>query len=413
MASKKHSRPVFISAVIAILAAGLAYAFWPRPLLVDIGTARIAPMTVTIDEEGRTQVHNAYVLSTPVAGRLLRVEVEPGDSVQANKTVVARMKPISPSALDVRTREQAIASVTAAQAGLRVAEANMNKAQADKELAESSLARARKLFESGITSQAALDREATSARLALANLDTARAAISMRIAELNSAQAQLISFDDQGLANAIAGETEQVIELRAPATGVILQVAQQSETTLPAGIPIIEIGNIEQDLEIVSELLSTDAVQVRVGAAVIIDNWGGAKPLSGKVERVEPWGFTKVSALGVEEQRVKITVRFSGSPEDRVGLGHGFRVEVGIVVWQQEDALVVPASSLFRDSENWALFSVTADGRAAQRRVDVAANNGVLAAISGGLAEGEQIILYPSAALVDGSRVAQRQTEGN
>jgi HlyD family secretion protein len=413
MARTKHSRPVFIFAVIAVLAAGLAYAFWPRPLLVDIGAAKVAAMTVTIDEEGRTRVHNSYVVSTPIAGRLLRVEVEPGDAVQAENTIVARMKPISPSALDARTREQATANVTAAQAGLRVAEADLNKALADKELAETNLARTRKLFESGITSQAAMDREATGARLALANLDTARAAISMRIAELNNAQAQLISFDDHGLANAIAGAAEQVIELHAPASGVILQVNQQSETTLPAGSPIMEIGNIEKDLEIVAELLSTDAVQVRVGADVIIDNWGGPDALMGKVVRVEPWGFTKFSALGVEEQRVKVTIGFADPPEARTGLGHGFRVEVRIVVWQRDDALVVPASSLFRAAEDWAVFTVTADGRAAQRRVEVAANNGVSAAISAGLDVGEQIVLYPSAALIDGGRVAQRQTEGN
>lgn len=412
MAERKHSRKIFTLLALALLAAAFTYAFWPRPLLVDIGEVKRQPMVVTIDEEGRTQVHNAYVVSTPIAGRLLRVTVEPGDAVIRDKTVVARMLPANPTALDVRTRDQAEAGVRAAQAALRVAQADINKARADVELAEGNLKRTTKLHESGIASDAALERDETAARLAQANLDTARAAVSMRIAELKNAQAMLVGFDDKGLAAAMAGGSEEAIPIYAPASGVILQVKQQSETTLAAGTPVMEIGDVANDLEIVAELLSTDAVQVRDGARVIIDNWGGPGTLDGQVARIEPWGFTKYSALGVEEQRVRVTIHFTSPPEDRKGLGHGFRVEVRIVSWEASDALTVPSSSLFRVGADWAVFAVTPDGRAEQRLVQVEANNGINAAIKDGFKVGDRIVLYPSATLTDGTRVTQRAVEG-
>lgn len=412
MAQKKHSRRIFTILVGLIVLGALGYAFWPRPVLVDIGEVARAPLQVTIDEEGRTRVHDTFVVSTPIAGRLLRVNVEPGDAVTRGDSVVARMLPASPAALDIRTREQAMASVNSAEAALRAAQADFNRARADLELSDSNLARTQKLFDSEIASQAALERDKTANRLALANLDTARAAISMRIAQLNNAQAQLISFDDQGLAAAIARKSEEVIEIHAPASGVILEVKQQSEITLPAGTPIMEIGDVEADLEIVAELLSTDAVRVQEGARVIIDNWGGPGTLEGVLRRIEPLGFTKYSALGVEEQRVRVVVSFTEPAETRAGLGHGFRVEIRVVVWDEPDALVIPSSSLFRDGAEWAVFRVSESGNAEKTRVGVAANNGVNAAISEGLAEGDKIILYPSASIEDGVSVARRQTEG-
>lgn len=412
MARRKHSRKVFTLAVVLALAGALAYAFWPRPLLVDIDVVKRQAMVVTINEEGRTQVHNAYVVSTPITGRLLRVAVEPGDSVIRDETVVARMLPTQPAALDVRTREQALATVSSAEAALRVAQADINRARADVELAEGNLARTAKLHANGIASDASLERDETAARLAQANLDTARAAVSMRIADLNNARAMLIGFDDTGSDRGAAGQAEEAIPLYAPSSGVILQVSQQSEITLPAGTPIMEIGDVEEDLEIVAELLSTDAVQVRVGARVIIDNWGGIDSLEGEVARIEPWGFTKYSALGVEEQRVKVTIRFTSPAEARRGLGHGFRVEVRIVTWEDADALTVPSSSLFRAGRDWAVFAVDGEGRARQRSVVVTANNGIVAAIADGVEAGDRIVLYPSATLTEGARVAQRAIEG-
>lgn len=392
----------------ALLAATLAYAFWPRSVMVDLGEVARVPMVVTIDEEAKTRVRDAYVVSAPIAGRLLRVEVEPGDVVQGGETLIARMLPLPPSALDIRTREQARASVSAAEAALRVARADLNKAMADKDLADLDLERARKLRESGHVAKASLDRAEQAWRSANASLDTAKAAISMREADLANERARLISFGDGPVPGANTPAREESIPLTAPVSGRILQVLQKSETTLAAGAPVLEIGDISNDLEIVVELLSTDAVQVAAGNRVIIEKWGKPYPLSGIVERVEPWGFTKFSALGVEEQRVKAIIKFTDPLERRESLGHGFRVETRIVVWQSEDALTVPSSALFREKGGWAVFAVV-DGKAQFRPIEIGHSNGVNAEVLSGLDAGTKIILYPGPGITDGTPVEQRQ----
>jgi HlyD family secretion protein len=372
-----------------------------------MGEVRRGPMMVTIDEEGRTRVDEAYVVSTPVVGWLLRIEVHPGDPVIRRETVVARMRPTSPAALDVRTREQARAAVSAAEAALRVAKADLNAATAAHDLAATDLSRAERLAQSGTMSPAALDRAKSAARAALANLDTADAAISMREAELTQARAQLIGYEDTGLANALGERFGDEIPLFAPTDGRILRIVQQSETTLPAGAPIMEIGNIEADLEVVVDLISSDAVQVTVGDPVIFEDWGGAAILNGQVARVDPFGVTKFSALGVEEQRVSVVVRFTSPAVERESLGHGYRIEARIVVWQNEDAVIVPASGLFRSGTGWAVFRVE-DGVARLHEVNIGQTNGVDAEVLDGLSTGDQVVLYPSAGLDDGARVIQR-----
>lgn len=410
-----HRRTRLWSTLIAatLVALALAYAFRPRPVMVDMGVVARAPMVVTIDEEAKTRVRDAYVVSAPVAGRLLRVEVEPGDAVEGGNTPIARMLPLNPSALDIRTREQARASVSAAEAALRAARADLNKAMADRDLAELDLARARKLRKSGTFSQAALDQAERTERAAEATLDMTRAAISMREADLANVRAHLIGFGEDDFAAADAAtaakphDDANAIPLVAPVSGRILRVMQKSETTLAAGTPILEIGDVANDLEIVAELLSTDAVPVSVNDRVIIRNWGGAYPLAGVVERVEPWGFTKFSALGVEEQRVNVIIKFTDPLERRNSLGHGYRVETQIVVWEADDALVVPASALFRDGEAWSVFRVHED-RVQLTPVEVGRNNGVQAQLLAGLEAGDQVVLYPGPGLVDGARVARR-----
>jgi HlyD family secretion protein len=399
---------VSIAAIILIIAA-IAWAFWPRPLLVDIGKVRLEPMTITIDEEGKTQVRNAYVVSTPVAGRLLRIEVTSGDQVEGGKTIIARMLPSNPAALDVRTREQARAIVAAAQAAVRVAQADLNKTKADGELADLDIERKRKLGKSGIISQVAVERAESAWRAARASLDQAKAGISMRQADLANARTRLINFSDQDTISKIEDNTQKdAIPLLAPISGRILRILQESETTLPVGKPILEIGDIANDLEIVAELLSTDAVKVSVGNRVIIRNWGGSKDLNGIVERVDPWGFTKFSALGVEEQRVHTVIRFKDSPDLRKSLGHGFRVETQIVIWENNNALIVPSSALFRDKGNWVVFAVE-NGVAVLKTVEIDHNNGVQAQVLSGLSADDEVILFPSSGLIDGIRVAKRK----
>lgn len=412
MAKNRRSRLWLMLAVAAVLVAVLGYAFWPRPTLVDLGVARRGPMSVTIDEEARTRVREAYVVSAPVAGRLLRVAVEPGDTVQQGQSTIARMLPANPPALDFRTQEEGRALVSSAEASLWVAQAELDRALADRDLAAEALRRSRSLRGEGLLSQAALDEAQRNFSAADATLRAARSAIAQREGELATARARLISFSNLRMAE--TGETppdlEQTIPLNAPVSGQVLQVMQKSETVVAAGTPLIEIGDITNDLEIIVELLSTDAVKVSPGDRVAIVKWGGAGELNGVVERVEPWGFTKYSALGVEEQRVNALVQFTDPVERRAALGHGYRVEVRIVVWETGDALTVPSSALFREGDSWSVF-VVEGGRV--RRVPVTAghNNGLQAEILAGLEAGQQVVLYPAPSLEDGSRVARRTVQ--
>ena len=403
---KKRSRLILTLIAVAVLAGALTAAFWPRPMAVDMGSVTVSPLVVTIDEEGRTRVAEAYVVSTPVAGRLQRVEVTPGTPVERGVTVVAHMLPTNPAALDVRTREQARAAVTAAEAALRVAQADLNAALANEDFAQTELARTRQLQERDIASDAALERAEQAARIAQANVDTAEAAIGVREAEVANARSQLIGFEDQGLANALGGDSDD-IPLYAPADGRVLRVIQQSETTLPAGAPIMEIGDVAGDLEVVVELISSDAVQVAPGDRVIIEDWGGETDLAGVVQRVDPFGVTKFSALGVEEQRVTAVVALTSPPAARGALGHGFRVEARVVVWEDTAALTVPASALFREGTDWAVFRVV-DGVARLSPVEIGRSDGIATQVLSGLADGETVILYPSAAVADGVAVAAR-----
>ncbi|MDG1416455.1 MAG: HlyD family efflux transporter periplasmic adaptor subunit [Maricaulis sp.] len=403
---KTYSRSVFVAFAATLLVLALAYAFWPRPVPVDIGIVVTQPMMDTVNEDGRTRVHDAYVVSTPVAGRLRRVDVEPGDPVERGEDIVAYMAPSNPAVLDVRTREQARTNVSASEAALRLAQAERNRAVADQELADSELERQIYLRDNGISSQAALDRFVRQSRSASAALDSADAAVSVREAELANAQSMLSGMDGSPSAEI---QILEDIPIRAPASGRVLRLIQQSETTLPAGSPILEIGNVESDLEVVVELLSTDAVQVSPGQRVLIADWGGAYDIEGIVDRVDPWAFTKFSALGVEEQRVNTMIRFADPADRPASLGHGYRVVTRIIIWEQEDALVVPSSALFRVGEHWSVYAVR-NGRARSVRVEIDRNNGLQAHILSGLEEGDSVVLFPSSAITDNTAVTARNS---
>jgi HlyD family secretion protein len=404
---KLTSRIVVIAGGLALVGAFLAFAFWPRPVLVDFGAVERGPMSVTIDEEGKTRIKERYVVSAPITGRLLRLEIEPGDEVVGGETIVARMTPVLPAALDVRTEEQAKAAIEAAKAALSLARAEERRAKADAAYAEEELARARALFRSETIAKQALDRAEALRASAVAAREAAGAAVVMRAAELDRAEKTLIGPEDAGNQGASQPPPSDIIPIRAPVSGHVLQVFQKSEATLPAGASILEIGDPHTDLEILVELLSSDAVKVSAGDPVLIDKWGGEEILMGEVDRVEPLAFTKVSALGVEEQRVNTIIKLSDPRIDLERLGHGFRVEARIVIWSDDDALVVPTSALFRNNAGWAVYSAV-DGRARLSPISVGRNNGVEAQIERGLSEGDTVILFPSGEIEDGTRIAPR-----
>ena len=409
MSKPARSRNLVLLVGLAVVAAFLGYAFMPRPLLVDIGDVSRGHMMVTISDDGKTRVRDSYVVFAPIAGRLMRVDIEPGDAVTGHETVVANLLPATPGALDVRTAEQARAAIAAAEAALEVARADVKRTAAEADYARAELQRARQLQREAIVSDAALDRAERTWRTALASMETAEAAVAMREAEIVNARAFLITPDDaEHFEGADSPDLSRTLPLHAPITGRVLRVMQESETVINAGGAILEIGDPAGDLEIVAELLSSDAVKISPGHRVIIEKWGGPDALEGVVKRVEPLAFTKFSALGVEEQRVNTVIDILSPTAMRESLGHGFRVEVQIVTWEDDSALRAPASAIFRTGADWSVFEVV-NGRAKLTPVVIGQNNGVEVEILSGLEDGARIILYPGAQVRDGSRVAQRE----
>jgi len=401
------ARIIVIAGGGLLIAAFLAFAFWPRATMVDIGTVTRGPMMLTIDEEAKTRVRDSYVISAPINGRLLRVGVDPGAEVVKGETVVAEMTPVLPAALDVRTKEQAEAAAEAARAGLSLSRAEASRAKADADFAEDEVKRARELFKGEALAKRGLDRAEAAFRSAQAALEAANSAVSMRAAELERAQAMLKPASEASKTDEAGAADYESIKVRSPVSGHILRVYQESEAVLSAGAPILEVGDPHDDLEVVAELLSSDAVKISAGDRVIIDKWGGDTSLSGAVVRIEPIGFTKISALGVEEQRVNTIIGFDGRNDDE-RIGDGYRVEVRIVIWDDENALRIPASALFREGGEWAVFRVES-GRARRTKVSIGRNNGVEAQVLDGIEEGDTIILFPGGGVEDGALVKENK----
>ena len=395
----RHLRNRKLLAGLGLVAALLAVGFWPSAVPVDLAPAEKGTLRVTVDEEGETRVRERFLVSAPVAGRVLRIELEPGDPVRRGESVVATFLPAAPVPLDARSRAEAEAAVSAARAGRGGARAERERAQAALGLAESELARHRELAGQRIVSRQALEAKEAEARAAEEARRAAEFAVASAEHQLEMARARLL----QAAGGAGAG---QALTLRAPIDGVVFKRLRESESVVPAGEPLLEIGDPRQ-LEIVSDVLSTDAVKVRPGSLVLLEHWGGDHLLRARVRRVEPSGFMKVSALGVEEQRVNVVMDFEDPLEAWAALGDGYRVEVRIVVWEGDGVLKVPTSSLFRRGEDWAVFAVD-DGRAELRAVTVGRRNGTEAEVRAGLLEGERVVLHPSDTLANGSRVTPR-----
>jgi len=395
-------RVLLWSMLAAVVLVGLVYAFRPQPVPVDLATVDRGAMVVTVDEEGETRVEDVFVLSAPVTGRALRIDAEVGDEVIADETVIAQIEPIDPAFLDVRSEAQARAAVRAAEAARNLAQAQLEQAEAELDFARAELTRARRLSTRSTISESALDEAERAFRTRKAALATAKAELEMREYELERARAQLVS---PAQTRARRPDCE-CVPIRAPVTGRILRVLHESEGVVQAGDALAEIGD-PADLEIVVDLLSSDAVKVQAGQRVIVDDWGGEDSLNGRVQRVEPYGFTKISALGIEEQRVNVIVELT-DPRDRwERLGHGYRVEVRIVLWEADDVLKLPVSALFRQNGDWAVF-VEDDGRARLRRLELGRRTDLEAQVLGGLSEGDRVVVHPSDRVLDGTRIVRR-----
>jgi HlyD family secretion protein len=397
MKKKRWTRFVPLLLALAIVAA-LVYAFLPGPALVDAAGIGRGRLMVTVNEDGRTRIRDRYIVSAPLNGRLQRIELRAGDRVQSGETIIATIEPSDPSLLDPRALAEAKLRVQAAEARLKRADPELTRAAAELEFAQQQLRLRRDAAELNAVSQQALEE----AQL----LERTRAA-ELRAAEYNHEIAQYeLQLAEAALSRTQAdGEQGAGMEIRSPITGRVLRVIEESATIVQPGMPLVELGD-PQDLEVVVDVLSRDAVRIQPGARVILEHWGGEHPLEARVRLVEPAGFTKISALGVEEQRVNIIIDLVDVPQAG-NLGDGYRVEARIVVWEDPDALQVPIGALFRVQAQWSVYLVEND-RAVSRPVDLGHRTDASAQVLGGLAPGDVVILHPSDSIQSGARVRLR-----
>ena len=399
--SPATKRLLFWVPLVLALAVALLWLFRPAAVPVDLVAVGRGPLMVSVSDEGETRVRDMYVVSAPVPGRMRRIELEAGDTVVADRTVVAQIEPSDPAFLDVRSSAEARATADAAAAGRTYAEAQVRRAEAELEFAQSELRRIRALAKSHTVSQNDLDSAERRAKTADAALAEAKAALKVRQSEYQVARARLMTPASRRGASGC-----DCIDVYSPVSGEVLRVVTESEGVVQSGTPLIEVGNPAQ-IEIVVDLLSADAVRVQAGQRAIIEAWGGPRPLEGEVRRVEPFGFTKVSALGIEEQRVNVIIDLKEPREQWQRLGHGYRVEPRIVLWEGRDVLKVPLSALFREGTQWAVF-VEKGGRAELRPVEIGHENGLEAEVTKGLEPGERIVLHPGDRVSPGTRLEDR-----
>ncbi|MDW4548369.1 HlyD family efflux transporter periplasmic adaptor subunit [Defluviimonas sp. D31] len=395
-------RHYIIGLIGAATLAGLGWiGFRTEPVPVDIAELARGPMMVTVNADGETRIHDVFDVATPIFGTARRAPVEVGDPVVAGETVVAVVEPAAPALLDARSRQQAQAAVQEAEAALRFAEAQLRQAEEELTHAQSQFDRAQTLAERGVTSLTQLEDASQILSIRLAAREAAQSNVAMSTSALQRARAALIE------PGAASGPGEQCcVTLRAPITGTVLSVDIVSERPVLAGTRLVSLGRTD-DLEIVADLLSADAVGLEPGTRAIVERWGGPVPLEATLRRVEPSARTKVSALGIEEQRVDAIFDITSPPETRKGLGDGFAVYLRIVTWEGADVLQVPLSALFRRDGQWAVFREM-DSAARLTPVAIGRRNGTAAEVTDGLAPGDRVILHPSDAIAEGTPVTDR-----
>lgn len=390
----KVKRSRIITAIAILALAGLVViALLPSPIKVEAARAERGPLRVTIDEEGEARAHDRFVIAAPVAGRLARVELHDGDKVASGQIVAV----IEPSPLDPREREEVIARVQSAEALKHEADERVEHARADYEQAQRERERAERLAKDGLVSTQSLEQAKNTEVTSANELEAARFKAQAAASEVKVARAGLIAIDAE------RKDAARLVKLRSPVGGHVLRVIEKSERVVAVGTSIMVLGDPHK-LEVVVDVLSTDAVKVKPGAIILLEDWGGEEALRAQVRTVESSAFTKVSALGIEEQRVNIVADFIDPPGP---LGDGYRVEARIVIWESKDALKIPSSSLFRHGEGWSVF-VIEEGKALRREVEIGHRSQLEAEILSGIVESEQVVLHPSNQIADGASVEAR-----
>lgn len=394
------ARRIFLLLLAALALAALAWvAFRPQPVPVDLAVVTEGPMRGTVNADGKTRIRQVYEVSAPIAGTARRAVVEVGDPV-AKGDVVAVVEPLAPALLDARARAEAEAALREAEAALSLAESQARQAAEELAYAQSQYERIRTLVERGVASTTQLEDATQVVTIRLAAMESARSAVNMATSARDRADAVLIGPE--------AGEAARgcCVDLVAPIDGTVLTVANVSEHAVTPGSPLVTLGRPD-DLEIVADLLSADAVGLAPGAAARVERWGGPEALEARLRRIEPSARTRVSALGIEEQRVDAIFDLVSPPEARPGLGDGFAVFLRITAWEAERAVQVPTGALFRQGEGWAVFRAE-DGVARLVPVTTGRMNDTHAEIQDGLAPGDRVIPHPSDALSDGVRIVER-----
>lgn len=403
LAPQRRRRPIGTLVLGAVLAAGLVaavvLALRPRAVAVETALVSRGPMRVSVDQDGRTRVKDRYVVSAPLAGTVARSALHVGDTVRVGD-VVARLVPLAAPLLDPRARDAALARVTAADAAWRQAGTAVAEARSAREFAARESERAATLLAGGAIAPRDAEQAALGLRQRTEALASAEFGQRVAEAELRIARSALQRFEGA----ASGGD----FVVRAPVAGQVLRVPQENAGVVQPGTPLVEIGDAAA-IEVVVDVLTADAVEIRPGAPVVLDRWGGAQPLAGRVRRVEPSAFTHLSALGVEEQRVNVLVDLEGPRAAWQALGDGFRVDARIRIWEAADVVRVPAGAVFRHGEAWAVFAVR-EGRAVRQPIRIGRRNGVEVQVLDGLRPGDEVVLYPGDTVEDGVRLEVART---
>ena len=381
-----------------LLLALIAWGLWPKPVIIETGVAARGPLTVRVSEEGKTRVRNRYVVAAPVAGKMRRVVLKPGDDVKAGDTLLTTIEPVAPPLLDPRTRAQAEAVVSMTEASRKQATESLEARRAALKMADADRDRMRAVTRGGTLSESDRDKMEGDAAIRAAEVRAAEFSLQVIDYELAQARAALERPDPVASGN--------VAEVKSPVSGRVLKVMQESEMVVIPGTPILEIGD-PADIEIEAEILSRDAVTIKPGDSVEVEQWGGEKPLKGRVRRIEPAAFTKISALGVEEQRVIVLSDLVDIPEAAKTLGDRYRVEVRVAVWHADDVLIVPAGALFREGNAWKTY-VFREGTAVLTAIEAGHSDGRFTEILAGIAAGEELLLHPPDTVKAGTRVVKR-----